>query len=78
MKAEMRVRIVMIARSAMEACQQLFSAAGGQILPAGAPFERLLRDFHAMYSHVLLQPEPISENCGRLQLGLEPLPNTRI
>lgn len=78
MKAEMRVRIVMIARSAMEACQQLFSAAGGQILPTGAPFERLLRDFHAMYSHVLLQPEPISENCGRLQLGLEPLPNTRI
>lgn len=78
MKAEMRVRIVMIARSAMEACQQLFSAAGGQILPTGAPFERLLRDFHAMYSHVLLQPEPISENCGRLQLGLDPLPNTRI
>lgn len=78
MKAEMRVRIVMIARSAMEACQQLFSAAGGQILPTGAPFERLLRDFHAMYSHVLLQPEPISENCGRLQLGLDPLPNTRV
>lgn len=78
MKAEMRVRIVMIAKSAMAACQQLFSAAGGQIVPTGTPFERLLRDFHTMYSHILLQPEPISENCGRIELGLEPLPNTRI
>ncbi len=78
MKAEMRVRIVMIARSAMAACQQLFSAAGGQIIVTGTPFERLLRDFHAMYSHILLQPEPISENCGRLELGLDILPNTRI
>jgi len=78
MKAEMRVRIVMIAKSALAACQQLFLAAGGQIIPTGAPLERLFRDFHAMYSHILLQPEPISENCGRLELGLETLPNTRI
>jgi 3-hydroxy-9,10-secoandrosta-1,3,5(10)-triene-9,17-dione monooxygenase len=77
-KAEMRVRIVMIARSAFASCQQLFAAAGGQIMPTGSRFERLFRDFHAMYSHVLLQPEPIGENCGRLQLGLEALPNTRI
>jgi 3-hydroxy-9,10-secoandrosta-1,3,5(10)-triene-9,17-dione monooxygenase len=77
-KAEMRVRIVMIARSSLTTCQQLFAAAGGQIMPVGNRFERLFRDFHSMYSHILLQPEPIGENCGRLQLGLEALPNTRI
>lgn len=70
-RAESRVRIVVIARAARLAAQQLFSAAGGQILPSGLRFEALFRDFNAMYSHLLLQPQPISEACGRLQLGLD-------
>ena len=38
----------------------------------------LFRDIHAMSSHFLLQPEPIAEAYGRLLLGLELTPGTRL
>ncbi|MES2533038.1 MAG: acyl-CoA dehydrogenase family protein [Pseudomonadota bacterium] len=78
MRAEMRVRLSMIASAARAASQRLFAAAGGQVMPSGSRFETLLRDMSAMYSHLLLQPQPISETCGRLQLGMDMLPGSRI
>lgn len=77
-RAESRVRISVMARTAKQAAQQLFNAAGGQILPVGTRFENLVRDLNAMYSHLLLQPQPVSEACGRLQLGLDIPAGTRI
>jgi hypothetical protein len=47
-------------------------------LPEGTRIERLFRDIHAMSSHFLLQPEPIAEAYGRLLLGLELAPGTRL
>lgn len=77
-RAQMRVRISTIARSARAAAQNLLAASGGQVMPVGTRLESLLRDLHAMNSHLLLQPQPVSENYGRLMLGLDILPGSRI
>jgi alkylation response protein AidB-like acyl-CoA dehydrogenase len=73
-----RTKIAIASRQALASAQRLFAAIGGAILPEGARIERLFRDVHAMSSHFLLQPEPISEAYGRLLLGLELAPGTRL
>jgi alkylation response protein AidB-like acyl-CoA dehydrogenase len=73
-----RTKIAIASRQALSSTQRLFAALGGSLLPEGTRIERLFRDIHAMSSHFLLQPEPISEAYGRLLLGLELAPGTRL
>jgi alkylation response protein AidB-like acyl-CoA dehydrogenase len=73
-----RTKIAIASRQALICAQRLFAAVGGSILPEGTRVERLFRDIHAMSTHFLLQPEPISEAYGRLLLGLDPAPGTRL
>ncbi len=73
-----RTKVAIASRQALASAQRLFAAVGGAILPEGTRIERLFRDVHAMSSHFLLQPEPISEAYGRLLLGLELAPGTRL
>lgn len=73
-----RTKVAVASRQALTSAQRLFAALGGSMLPEGTRIERLFRDIHAMSSHFLLQPEPIAEAYGRLLLGLEPSPGTRL
>ncbi|MCU4161839.1 acyl-CoA dehydrogenase family protein [Acidiphilium sp. AL] len=73
-----RTKIAIASRQALSSTQRLFAALGGSLLPEGTRIERLFRDIHAMSSHFLLQPEPISEAYGRLLLGLELASGTRL
>jgi len=73
-----RTKIAIASRQALSSAQRLFAALGGSLLPEGTRIERLFRDIHAMSSHFLLQPDPISEAYGRLLLGLELAPGTRL
>ncbi len=77
-RAAMRTRFAVSSQAALRTTQQLFALLGGSILPSGTRIERLFRDVHAMSSHMLLQPNPIGEAYGRLMLGLQMPPNTRI
>ncbi|MFZ0686222.1 MAG: acyl-CoA dehydrogenase family protein [Terriglobales bacterium] len=77
-RAAIRMRIAVSSRLAMDAAQRMFSAMGGSLLPCNTRAERLFRDFHAMSSHLLLQPEIIGEAYGRLLLGLELPPGARL
>jgi alkylation response protein AidB-like acyl-CoA dehydrogenase len=73
-----RTKIAIASRQALNCAQRLFAAVGGSILPEGTRVERLFRDIHAMSTHFLLQPEPIAEAYGRILLGLELSPGTRL
>ncbi|MGY3443023.1 hypothetical protein [Bradyrhizobium sp. USDA 4473] len=73
-----RTKVAIASRQALTSAQRLFASLGGSLLPEGTRIERLFRDIHAMSSHFLLQPEPISEAYGRLLLGLELAPGTRL
>ena len=73
-----RTKVAIASRQALSSTQRLFAALGGSLLPEGTRIERLFRDIHAMSSHFLLQPEPIAEAYGRLLLGLELSPGTRL
>jgi alkylation response protein AidB-like acyl-CoA dehydrogenase len=73
-----RTKVAIASRQALNSAQRLFAALGGSLLPESTRIERLFRDIHAMSSHFLLQPEPISEAYGRLLLGLELAPGTRL
>jgi alkylation response protein AidB-like acyl-CoA dehydrogenase len=77
-RAAIRMRIAVSARTAVASCQRMFSAMGGSILPSGSRAERLLRDFYAMSSHLLLQMESIGEAYGRLLLGMDLPPGARL
>ncbi len=77
-RAAIRMRIAVSSRLALDAAQRMFSAMGGSLLPSNTRAERLFRDFHAMSSHMLLQPEVIGEAYGRLLLGLELPPGARL
>lgn len=77
-RALSRTKIAIASKQALVCSQRLFAALGGSLLPEGTQIERLFRDIHAMSSHFLLQPEPISEAYGRLLLGLELAPGTRL
>jgi hypothetical protein len=76
-RGESRMRLVLMARSGVTAAQRLLALAGGQILLKSSRLERLFRDPHAMSSHLLLQPEPVAQAFGRLELGLEQLADVR-
>lgn len=77
-RAAIRMRIAVSSRLALDAAQRMFSAMGGSLLPSNSRAERLFRDFHAMSSHLLLQPDIIGEAYGRLLLGLELPPGARL
>jgi len=76
-RGESRMRLVLMARSGVTAAQRLLTLAGGQILVRSTRLEQLFRDLHAMSTHLLLQPEPVAQACGRLELGLEELAGVR-
>lgn len=73
-----RTKVAVASRQALASAQRLFATLGGSMLPEGTRIERLFRDIHAMSSHFLLQPEPIAEAYGRLLLGLDLSPGTRL
>lgn len=73
-----RTKIAVASRQALAMAQRMFAGIGGSLLPEGTRIERLFRDVHAMSSHFLLQPEQIAEAYGRLLLGLELPPETRL
>ncbi|WP_426409672.1 acyl-CoA dehydrogenase family protein [Bradyrhizobium ganzhouense] len=73
-----RTKVAVASRQALASAQRLFASLGGSMLPEGTRIERLFRDIHAMSSHFLLQPEPIAEAYGRLLLGLDLSPGTRL
>jgi alkylation response protein AidB-like acyl-CoA dehydrogenase len=77
-RAAIRMRIAVSSRIALAACQRMFSAMGGSLLPSDSRPERLFRDFNTMSSHMLLQPESIGEAYGRILLGMEVPPGARL
>jgi 3-hydroxy-9,10-secoandrosta-1,3,5(10)-triene-9,17-dione monooxygenase len=76
-RGESRMRLVLMARLGVTAAQRLLTLAGGQIMVKPTRLEQLFRDLHAMSTHLLLQPEPVAQACGRLELGLEALAGVR-
>jgi 3-hydroxy-9,10-secoandrosta-1,3,5(10)-triene-9,17-dione monooxygenase len=76
-RGECRMRLVLMARLGVTAAQRLLTLAGGQVLVRSTRLEQLFRDLHAMSTHLLLQPEPVAQACGRLELGLEALAEVR-
>ncbi len=76
-RGECRMRLVLMARSGVTAAQRLLTLAGGQILVKSSRLEQLFRDLHAMSTHLLLQPEPVAQAFGRLELGLEQMADVR-
>jgi len=42
------MKYALASRTALQACQRLFSSLGGSLLPAGTRIERQFRDLHAM------------------------------
>lgn len=77
-RARIRTQFAVAARDALSTCQDLFALIGGSLLPEGTRLEGLFRDMHTMSTHFLLQPDIIGEAYGRLLLGLELKPGTRI
>jgi alkylation response protein AidB-like acyl-CoA dehydrogenase len=54
-----------------EAMTLVLRVLGGNGLREGSPFERRYRDFQAMPLHILGHIDRITEQLGRIQLGLE-------
>lgn len=77
-RAKIRTQFAVAARDALTTCQELFALIGGSLLPEGTRLDGLFRDIHTMSTHFLLQPDITGEAYGRLLLGLELKPGTRI
>jgi alkylation response protein AidB-like acyl-CoA dehydrogenase len=58
--------------TAIEAVSLCYREAGGSALFESAPFERALRDVHAIGGHLVFQ-RAMLEDAGRVALGLDPL-----
>jgi alkylation response protein AidB-like acyl-CoA dehydrogenase len=71
MKAAARASYVHAAESAEDAVHLCCRAAGGDAVLEAAPFERALRDVHAVLGHFTVQ-RPIMEEAGRVMFGGEP------
>lgn len=71
MRGRARGSYVHAAESALEAVHLCYRAAGGSALWQKGPFERALRDVHAVGCHITLQ-QVMMEESGRVELGLEP------
>jgi len=70
-QARHRADAAVIARTALDAADNLVEALGGSVFRAGHPIERLFRDIHTMATHHRVQPEPACELYGRTLLDPE-------
>jgi alkylation response protein AidB-like acyl-CoA dehydrogenase len=71
-RARVRRSSVHAVETAIEAVDICYREAGGSALFEDAPFERALRDVHAVGGHVVFQ-RAMMEDAGRVALGLAPL-----
>jgi alkylation response protein AidB-like acyl-CoA dehydrogenase len=70
-RARLRRAQVHAGEVAVDAVDAIYRAAGGDALAESGPFERSLRDVHAIQAHVMLHRE-VMEQAGRVAFGLEP------
>jgi indole-3-acetate monooxygenase len=70
-RARLRRAQVHAGETAVEIVERLYRAAGAAALFESAPFERRLRDVHALVQQVWLQRATM-EDAGRVRLGLAP------
>ena len=61
-----------VAKLCVQAVNRLFEASGGQSLFDSNAIQRFHRDVHAASHHVSLSWDNVSEQYGRVRLGLEP------
>lgn len=71
-RARLRRAIVHAVESSVAAVDLCFHTAGGTALFENEPFERALRDVHAVSGHLVLQRE-MMEDAGRVALGMKPM-----
>jgi len=71
-RARLRSAAVHAVEASIEAVQMCYRAAGGTALFVDRPFERALRDVHAMGGHIVCQ-RAMMEDAGRAQMGLPTL-----
>ena len=70
-RARLRRAQVYAGETAVDIVDRLYSTAGAAALFESAPFERRLRDVHALVQQVWLQPATMKD-AGRVRLGLAP------
>ena len=61
-----------VATLCVRAVDRLFAASGGRALFDANPLQRFHRDLHAASHHATLSWDIVSEQYGRVLLGLEP------
>lgn len=71
-RARIRRGTVHAAEAAAQVIDTCYRAAGGSALSVDNPFERSLRDAHAVLGHIVVQ-RAMMEDAGRVTLGLPPL-----
>ena len=69
-RARVRLAISHAARSAVQAMDLIYAAAGTAAVLARNPFDRQFRDIHTAAAHVMVGPGTF-EAAGRVALGLE-------
>ena len=67
-----------VARSCVQAIDQLFEASGGNALYESNPLQRFQRDAHAASHHFAVRWDFMAEQYGRIALGLDPGPTARL
>jgi indole-3-acetate monooxygenase len=70
-RARLRRAQVHAGETAVDIVDRLYRTAGAAALFESAPFERRLRDVHALVQQGWLQPTTM-EDAGRVRLGLAP------
>ncbi len=69
-RAELRLAATHAARSAADAVDLMYEAAGGTAIYASSPLERRFRDIHTAKAHMMVSPQSL-ELAGRIRLGLD-------
>lgn len=69
-RADLRLAATNATRSAADAVDLMYEAAGGSAVFRRSPLQRRFRDVHVATQHMMVAPATLSQ-IGRLQLGLE-------
>lgn len=70
LRADLRLAATNATRSAADAVDLMYEAAGGSAVFRRSPLQRRFRDVHVATQHMMVAPATLSQ-IGRLQLGLE-------